>query len=195
MERFGSRWEWRTFGNEFGKADARFAALESTHMQESDEIYLISPVMDKTVKIRGGLMDIKSLEQIDQAGLEQWRPVLKAEMPLSSDDVNSVRAALGTSAQVGDDRHYYLEDLLAELRDWQPGLRAVPVHKKRLRYTLGGCTGELTEVRAGARKSRTLAIESQESERVTSLVRELGLSDLPNTSYPRWLWATIGSES
>ena len=35
------RWEWRTFGTRFGVAEERFAALESTGVQESDETYLL----------------------------------------------------------------------------------------------------------------------------------------------------------
>jgi hypothetical protein len=31
------RWEWRTFGAEFGAADEAFAALEPELVQESDE--------------------------------------------------------------------------------------------------------------------------------------------------------------
>ena len=36
------RWEWRTFGDDFGAADERFAALEPERVQESDELYLLS---------------------------------------------------------------------------------------------------------------------------------------------------------
>ncbi len=33
------RWEWRTFAEEFGAADAVVAALEPTLVQESDKIF------------------------------------------------------------------------------------------------------------------------------------------------------------
>ena len=36
------RWEWRTFGDDFGPADDRFAALEPERVHESDELYLLS---------------------------------------------------------------------------------------------------------------------------------------------------------
>src|SRR5215471_341479 len=82
MERIIPRWEWRTFGASFGEADRRFAALERGHVQESDEIYLLSRDTDANVKIRDRLMDIKTLEQVNAEGLEQWRPVMKGEFPL-----------------------------------------------------------------------------------------------------------------
>jgi exopolyphosphatase/guanosine-5'-triphosphate,3'-diphosphate pyrophosphatase len=139
-------------------------------------------------------MDIKLLGEVNEAGLEQWRPVLKAEMPLSPGDAEKVCAALGVTVQVSGDKRYPLEDLVAELGSRQTDLRSVPVHKKRLRFTLKGCMVEVTEVLAGDSSSRTIAIESLDPEAVTSLVRELGLSHLPNTSYPRWLQTTTGIE-
>ena len=35
----------------------------------------------RSVKVRDELMDVKVLEQVDDDGLEQWRPVLKAALP------------------------------------------------------------------------------------------------------------------
>ena len=52
MENIIPRWEWRTFGESFGESDGRFAALEPGGVQESDEIYLLSPVNVANVKIR-----------------------------------------------------------------------------------------------------------------------------------------------
>jgi len=89
------RWEWRTFGTAFGAADAKFAALTTEKVQESDEIYLLSPLTDANVKIRAELMDLKTLEQVSAAGLEQWRPVMKASFPLGQADVGTVCTALG----------------------------------------------------------------------------------------------------
>jgi len=109
------RWEWRAFGDEFGEADASFAAMEPTGIQESDEIYLVSSIPDKVVKVRAGLMDVKSLERVDEAGLEQWLPVLKVETPLSPEDADKFRATLGLPLRTPDKGRYTVEDLVAEL--------------------------------------------------------------------------------
>ena len=76
------RWEWRAFGQRFGSADAAFAALTPTGVQESDELYLLSGAGDN-VKVRADLMDIKILVEVNPDGLEQWRPVMKAGFPLA----------------------------------------------------------------------------------------------------------------
>jgi len=188
------RWEWRAFGDEFGEADASFAAMEPTGIQESDEIYLVSSIPDKVVKVRAGLMDVKSLERVDEAGLEQWLPVLKVETPLSPEDADKFRATLGLPLRTPDKGRYTVEDLVAELTTSLPELRAIPVHKKRLRFNVGGCTAEMTEVVVEGRLSRTVAIESENPDRVVAAVKYLGLSGRDNTSYPRWLSATHGED-
>ena len=36
------RWEWRTFGERFGAAEERLAALTPERVQESDELYVLA---------------------------------------------------------------------------------------------------------------------------------------------------------
>ena len=90
MENIIPRWEWRTFGESFGEADNRFAALEAAGTQESDEIYFLSPAGDQNVKVRDKLMDIKTLEHVNPDGLEQWKPVMKGTFPLPAAEVKKV---------------------------------------------------------------------------------------------------------
>jgi exopolyphosphatase / guanosine-5'-triphosphate,3'-diphosphate pyrophosphatase len=188
------RWEWRTFGSDFGAADETFAALEPELTQESDEIYLLSPGTDAAVKIRAGLMDIKELQEIDEAGLQQWRPAMKETFPLPRGEADRVCAELRVSAPSPRTGSYSLDEFLAVLAAPERGVRAVAVHKRRLHYTLNGCMVEVTEVLAEGQTTRTLAAELDDAERVAATVRELGLFDRENTSYPRWLKAAVGME-
>ncbi len=71
MDTIVPRCEWRTFGTDFGAAEATFAALEPELTQESDEVYLLSRGADAAVKIRAGLMGIKELREVNAAGLQQ----------------------------------------------------------------------------------------------------------------------------
>ena len=87
------RWEWRTFGSDFGSAEEVFATLEPTAIQESDEIYLRTG-SGPIVKIRDELMDVKVLQAVSSQGLEQWVPVMKEGFPLSASDVSKVFAML-----------------------------------------------------------------------------------------------------
>ena len=42
------------------------------------------------VKVRDELMDVKHLLEVNDDGLEQWVPVMKAGFPVSATDVGSV---------------------------------------------------------------------------------------------------------
>ena len=189
------RWEWRTFGSDFGVADETFAALEPELTQESDEIYLLSPRTDAAVKIRAGLMDIKELKEVDEAGLQQWQPAMKETFPLPRGEAAKVCAELRVSAPGPGTDAFSLDEFLAVLAAPERGVRAVAVHKRRLHYTFNGCMIEVTEVVAEGQAVRTLAVELEDAERVVATVRELGLFARENTSYPRWLKAAVGMES
>jgi hypothetical protein len=57
-----SRWEWRTLAESFGKADRRFRDLSPGERHEGDELSLLSPSCEASVKVRDGLMNSKVLE-------------------------------------------------------------------------------------------------------------------------------------
>jgi len=192
MDQIRSRWEWRTFRQEFGAAEPRLAALAPENIQESEEIYLLSTVSDANVKIRDQLMDIKRLEAVNADGLEQWRPVLKEPFPLGAAAVASVNAALGLQAAPVAPENVTLDRLLAGLASPGGPVRVVNVTKTRTRFHIQGCVAELTDVIANGTKVRTVAIEDTDPGKVISAVRAMGLDGYPNTSYPRGLLQAIG---
>jgi exopolyphosphatase/guanosine-5'-triphosphate,3'-diphosphate pyrophosphatase len=186
------RWEWRTFGDDFGSAEGTFAAMSPERVQESDELYLLAAGEGDTVKVRDGLMDVKHLERVNEDGLEQWLPVMKASFPLSAADVGSALAALGVPAPDLTREAFTLDELLDELVRPNPALLALEVSKRRQRYTLGGCMAELTEVRTPRGSTRTIAIETDDAALVIAAVRDLGLESRLNTSFPRGLKELVG---
>jgi exopolyphosphatase / guanosine-5'-triphosphate,3'-diphosphate pyrophosphatase len=192
MENIIPRWEWRTFGESFGESDDRFGRLEPDDVQESDELYLLSPLADVNVKIRNLLMDIKTLKQVNTDGLEQWKPVMKGAFPLAATEVKNVFTALGVAPPPLARVDYTLEQFVRELAAPSGRLRVVEVHKKRSRYTVGGCMAELTEVVAEGKRIRTVAIESEDPARVIAAVRQLGLDQFKNVNYPRGLKQLVG---
>ena len=195
MDQVIPRWEWRTFGQDFGAAEKVFAAAESEGVQESDELYLLSPACAANVKIRDALMDIKVLVRVDAAGLEQWRPVMKGAFPLPAEQAKKVCEALAVPPPSAARAAYSLAELRTELSAPIRGVRVVPVHKRRVRYRIHGCTSELTEVLADGKKTRTIALEAEDAGRLIDAVRSVGLGGFPNTSYPLGLKRLIGMKS
>ncbi len=200
MDKIIPRWEWRSFGRHFGEADARLAALAPEAVQESDEVYLLPgsslsgaglSAASGNVKIRAELMDIKVLQQINADALEQWTPVMKAGFPLAASDVARVFESLQLPLPALSRSSYTFDEFIAAFA--QPGgaIRRVDVHKRRVRYTVGGCTAEFSDVLANGKPTRTIAVESPDAAAVMRAVRELGLGGYSNTSYPRGLAALI----
>jgi exopolyphosphatase/guanosine-5'-triphosphate,3'-diphosphate pyrophosphatase len=190
MEKIIPRWEWRSFGRSFGKAEARLAALTPEAVQESDEVYLLSGAGDN-VKVRADLMDIKVLREVNADGLEQWTPVMKAGFPLPSAEVAKVFESLQLPVPALSRASYTLDEFIEAFAKPGGAIRMVQVHKRRTRYTVGGCTAEFSDVVANGKATRTIAVESPDTEAVIRAVRELGLGGYTNTSYPRGLAALI----
>ncbi len=195
MENIIPRWEWRAFGESFGEADKRFAVLHPDGVQESEELYLLSAVSDENVKVRDRLLDIKTLEQVNPAGLEQWKPVMKAAFPLAADQARKVLDTLGVVAPALERTQYTLDQFVAELAEASGSLLSLSVHKKRARYKINECMSELTEVEAAGKRTRTVAIESEDPDRLMATVRELGLGEWTNVNYPRGLKQLVGMKS
>ena len=184
------RWEWRTFGSRFGIAETRFAELKATGVQESEELYLLAGA-GHNVKIRDRLMDIKVLREIDPDGLERWEPIMKQSFPLSAADMRNVCAALNLTAPQLDRDAYTLDQFLDEIVGPSGVLRPANVHKRRVRYKVGGCTSEVTEIRADGKATRSIAIESEDASAVIAAVASVGLAGYFNTNYPRGLRALL----
>ena len=163
-----SRWEWRTFGEDFGEAEARFAALTPERVGESDEVYLVSPTSDVSVKVRDATLDMKERIAVAADGLEQWRPVIKQPFPIEIPDAQRVFDALDVP------------------------VRVVRVHKSRAHYLLDGCMAELTRLTVGDDTIRTIAVEAEDPELVRATVRALGLEGRRNACMARGLKALVG---
>ena len=184
------RWEWRIFGESFGPAEGVFDSLEPESVGESDELYVLSRGSDASVKVREGLMDVKRRLAVDDEGLEQWMPVLKSPFPLRAADIRFILDTLRVPVPPLERDAYPRDEIAGELAG--SGLLAIDVHKRRERYTIGGCMAERTEMRIATGSTRTIAVESEDPERVSAVVRELGLGDRRVTCVARGLKALAG---
>jgi exopolyphosphatase/guanosine-5'-triphosphate,3'-diphosphate pyrophosphatase len=186
------RWEWRTFGESFPDTEGHFAALTPGRFQESDELYLLSRLSNASVKVRDGLMDVKQLQAVNDDGLEQWKPVMKAAFPLAAADAVAVLQELGTETPTLARPEYTLDQFVTEVVRPSHDLLAVEVHKRRQRYTVGGCMAERSEVRTEQGARQTIAVEAEDPARVIEAVRGLGLGARRNVCVARGLKALVG---
>jgi exopolyphosphatase/guanosine-5'-triphosphate,3'-diphosphate pyrophosphatase len=184
------RWEWRTFGSRFGAADAAFDALPGGDVQESDELYVLSAA-PLNVKIRDDLLDVKELRAENDDGLQQWIPVRKVALPVPAAEVSRLLKDLDLPVEGLEDRSYGVDDLVRVLGSDGDRVRVLPVHKRRVRYSVNGCTAERTDVVADGRATRTIAIESSDPDAVVDAVRSVHLGGYLNTDYRGGLAALV----
>jgi exopolyphosphatase/guanosine-5'-triphosphate,3'-diphosphate pyrophosphatase len=187
------RWEWRTFGQDFGSAEQVFARLTPTGVQDSDEVYLYAGQVGRVVKLRDGLMDVKALKAVDAHGLEQWVPVMKEGFPIDAGSVHRVYEELQLEVPPLERDRYTLDQLMAEVLE-PSGVHEVAISKHRVRYRLGGCSAELTDLEVAGHDLRTIAIESEDPAAVVAAVQEAGLGNRLNHNFNQGLAAVLEDE-
>ena len=114
--------------------------------------------------------------EVNADGLEQWTPVMKAGFPLPAAEATRVLEALGLPKPSLPRKDYTLDEFIGEFAAPGGGIRAVKVHKRRTRYTVGGCMAELSDVVANGKRTRTIAVESEDAAGVVQAVRDLASS-------------------
>jgi len=175
-----ARWEWRTFGAGFDEPEARIRKFEQGNFKDSEEVYVLSKFSDENVKVRDDLLDIKSLQKVDSNGLEQWYPVMKAEFPISLDDLKKLFSYFKAPEPIFGKRAYTFDQFLNEIVRPNQNLRLVHVKKKRYIYVINGAIVEIADTDFDGVELRTICVEHEDTEVVMKTVRELALESLPN---------------
>jgi hypothetical protein len=63
------RWEWRTFSPSLADLEAKIGLAVQIAPRQSDEIYLLNSATPHSAKIRGAVLEVKRLVQVDPSGL------------------------------------------------------------------------------------------------------------------------------
>jgi hypothetical protein len=189
-----NRYEFRAFTRHLGQVEDRLRAAGALKdISESRETYIVSSASDDiNVKLRAGLLDIKSRIGL-QAGLEQWAPILKLELPLTVSALrDQVLNRLGETSLRLDRERYSLDDLIERIA--RPSTILVPaqVHKCRWRFVLGDSLAEFAEVSVNGAWMVTACVESVSPEAVTRAVSTLGLDAYANESYLAAIKRVVG---
>lgn len=187
-----ARWEWRTFGTDFGAAEGKIRAHERTQYRESGEVYVLSRHTMNNTKIRDGLLDIKVLKVVNDDKLEQWYPILKEGFPIGHAGIETVYRNWGLPEPVLKHESYPFADFMAELVKPVADLRAVNVFKERHGFMINGCIVEIADLHFDATPIRTVAVEHADAALVMKTVRELSLDGFENINYLRALKQFVG---
>jgi exopolyphosphatase/guanosine-5'-triphosphate,3'-diphosphate pyrophosphatase len=186
MSSITPRWEWRTFGSDFGDIEARLRA-SSSGRRDSSEIYVVSDDPSINTKIREQTLDLKVLQQIDSHGLELWLPVLKASFPLQPESLRTAFAAWQLTPPRLDGHAWTVPAFLTDVVGRQPSLASIGVTKARYGSVIDGCLVEIADLTFDGTPIRTIAVEMADPEAVWHTVHALGLSAFDNVNYVKAL--------
>lgn len=195
MSQIVARWEWRTFGADFGEAESRIAAHLVTRRLQSSEVYILSACSNDNTKIRDALMDIKALQRINDEGLEQWIPVMKEGFPIAVDALREVYDHWKVAAPELKDAEYGYERFMEEFVGGHPDLTAVDVFKDRTGYMIDDCIVEVADLQFDDTAIRTVAVEMADPDQVIRTVQRLGLEGFENINYVKALKRFAGVPS
>lgn len=186
------RWEWRTFGKEFGDAENRIKAHPQGNFKRSDEKYILSTNSDENCKIRDDLMDVKSLQQVNDDKLEQWYPTLKEGFPISKPSITKLFENYFKVPVPSDLKDSYTYEEFVALSEQQPGLKVVDVHKERYIFTINMAIVEIADTTFNGVADRTICVEHTDPAVVMKTVRELGLEGYENINYIQAMKRAVG---
>jgi hypothetical protein len=192
MQEIIPRWEWRTFTNDLGKAEENIRKFPEGKARESSEVYILSEVSMDNTKVRDNLMDIKTLQQVNEDRLELWLPIMKGTFPLPVTEIEKVFKCFRVSLPKFSRQEYTFEQYLDEVIKPSKLLKAVNVMKKRTGFTINNCIVEIAEVKVEEKWIKTAAVEMEDPALVIKTVRELGLDAFPNINYLRGLKNLVG---
>jgi exopolyphosphatase/guanosine-5'-triphosphate,3'-diphosphate pyrophosphatase len=99
--------------------------------------------------------------------------------------VTPVFASLGLASPALARDVYSLDKFIRELAAPGGALQPVRVHKRRVRYKVGGCASEVTDIRAEGKAIRGIAIEAEDPDAVAAAVASVGPGGYFNTSTGR----------
>ncbi|QIZ77444.1 hypothetical protein [Ferrimonas lipolytica] len=191
------RFEFRTFGQQFDAQAERMARLstpvpEKVWCRHSDEIYIVSRTNDvNNTKIRDGKMDIKTFVQAKD-GLEQWDPKLKAEFPVTRQQLQEeIFPAFMVDAPLFSQDSYSYDEFIG-LINAHADLQAVRIHKERYGYMVNNTICEVAKVLVNGAQITSINSESTELEDIQKTITAVGLEGVENINYLQAIKRVIG---
>ena len=156
-----------------------------------EETYILSRhTNEANVKVRDGLLDIKTKTGETPEGFEIFQPRGKFQFPVSREELAEILGHLGAKIELTQERYTF--EAFCELVKASPELALVRVEKKRYGFSVNGVICEYARVWFNGAMVETACCESENYEAMADAVKALGIDAMPNTNYLRAAKAVIG---
>ena len=155
------------------------------------EIYFLSAATDDAnVKVRDGLLDIKTKVGETPEGYEIFQPRGKFQFPVRREDLVTILSHLKVDLPLDQDS-YAVDDFVVMARR-HPELCPVTVEKMRYGFTVDGIICEYAQVWFNGALVESACAESENYAGMQQVVDGLGLAALPNTNYLKAAKRVVG---
>lgn len=184
-EQIAPRAEFRVFGQ--GVIDIVGLAMWKAQaklfkIRRSKEVYILSRhTNEANVKIRDGLLDIKTKVGETAEGYEIFQPRGKFEFPVKKDELAVILDNL--LVPITPEKPTYSFEEFLDLVDSYPDLTAVDVEKERYGFSVDGVICEYAEVLFNGALLETACAESVDYKAMKEVINKLEIADFENTNY------------
>ena len=155
------------------------------------ETYFLSVNTDEAnVKVRDGLLDIKTKVGETAEGYEIFQPRGKFQFPVKRDDLATILSHLKVSLAL--DQESYTIEAFIEMARKHPELCPVSVEKMRYGFTVDGIICEYAQVWFNGALMESACAESENYAGMKQVVEGLGIAAMPNTNYLKAAKRVVG---
>ncbi len=191
------RAEFRVFGTDvIDKVKASMwkcsAVLHKARKMPVETYFLSARTTEANVKVRDGLLDIKTKVGETPEGYEIFQPRGKFQFPVPKEDLATIISHLKVEMPLDKDQ-YSIEEFI-EMTRRHSDMVPVQVEKMRYGFTVDGIICEYAKVWFNGALVESACCESENYEGMKKAVEALGISDMPNTNYLKAARRVVGME-
>jgi hypothetical protein len=169
------------------------AVLEKARKMPPETYFLSVQTSETNVKVRDGLLDIKTKVGQTPEGYEIFQPRGKFQFPVKREELATILSHLKVDMRL-DKETYTLEEFIAMARK-HPDLVPVAVEKMRYGFTIGGILCEYAQVWFNGALIESACCESENYAGMRQVIEALGIATMPNTNYLKAAKRVVGMES
>lgn len=189
------RAEFRVFGHgilEVVKAkmwEAK-AVLFAARKMPAETYFLSIHTNEANVKVRDGLLDIKTKVGETPEGYEIFQPRGKYQFPVKREELAAILDNLQVRMTLTEDS-YTIEEFTEMVRK-HPEMSAVTVEKMRYGFSVQGIICEYAQVYFNGAMLESACCESENYKGMKKAIEALGIAELENVNYLRAAKKVVG---
>lgn len=164
--------------------------LQKARKMPVETYFLSVHTNEVNVKVRDGLLDIKTKVGETPDGYEIFQPRGKFQFPVNKADLSTILSHLKVEMKLTADT--YEIDTFIEMVRKHPELAPVTVEKMRYGFTIDGIICEFAQVWLNGALIETACAESENYVGMKEVVEGLAIAEMPNTNYLRAAKRVVG---